>query len=221
MRFLFIFLCFFLAACGQLFSPSFPDQSGSTSRGNLPSPGVTNTTIPAPTSTNQKVGVVKCKSFFHTSAFNQNLRSFLSSTVNPQEVGDHSCTKKSSGGVFFSGKMQTDKPIDKTVNQDIIMIPESSYVVFYFETNTANKPNVAPITFNYTYGSVDGTAAVLTFENLQGAVDLNGQLITRSDGKFLFTGTIQFKNYKSWNGNQGSSGNLGEFAIEACNFFQC
>ncbi len=225
MKFFILFFSLFLFSCKGLLPPIL--GGGTTPPQKRTHPiliGTTPTTsIPTPPATGQKIGVVKCQTQAEMNQFNINLRKFLSTTINPNQVGSHACTKSISGGVFFDGHIRTNKPIVTTENNlDIIINPEGSYIRFHFETFSPNKPNIAPIPFRYTYGSIDGQQIVLTFEDSKGEVKMNGQLATRSDGKRLFIGHITFHNYQRYDGqNPGYNGRLGDFAIETCHFFQC
>ncbi len=219
MRVLSILFSLSLVSCGQLptiFEPNnFPPVNVS---------GPTNTTLSpeTPFAPSTNIGVVKCENFSQTNLFNKRLQAFLSTNMDPRQIGNHSCTKNLPGGVFFRGQVKTDKIfVPSGHNQDLIVVPEESYIEFHFETFSTNKTNVAPIRLRYTYGSIQGQEATLTFEDDKGAVHLDGQIKTHTNGKIVFNGSIQFENYQTWKGTKGYKGILGNFSIEACHFFQC
>jgi len=218
--YLLILMTLFLCACGNLIPPIFniTQTPSSTPPYVPPNPQAPQT----PTISSSGTGVIKCRYSSQVDSFNKRLKAFLSTTINPNQIGWHSCTKDSPGGVFFKGQVKTNNPIlPNGDNQGLIVDAENSFLNLYFETSTPNKSNVAPIALSYTYGSIQGKQALLTFEDHKGDVHLDGQFVNRNDGKFLFTGVFRFVNHQTWDGKVGYKGELGDFAIEACKFFQC
>ena len=165
-------------------------------------------------------GIVKCNRIEDFQAFNLQVRQFLSTSENPNNLPGISCTNDHPGGFFFKGSIVFEGDAKFSKSGTTLHVHESSYIEIHV-TDGKNKPILkkpielfaAPVAGKV---SPEGLA-VLNFKDSKGEVSLEGEVEEE-----FFTGKFKYKNYTTWEGAAtGLSGTIGPFKIRTCMFFKC
>lgn len=182
----------------------------------------TNSTTPGAKNTSSW-GIVKCNRIEDFQDFNLQVRRFLSTSENPNNLPGISCTNDRPGGFFFRGSItfKGDVKFSKSSNSSATFyVHENSYIEIHV-TDGKNRPILkkpielfsAPVAGQI---SPEGLA-VLNFKDQKGEVSLEGEV-----GEEFFTGEFKYKNYTDWEGAAtGFEGKIGPFKIRTCMFFKC
>lgn len=153
--------------------------------------------------------------------FNQEIKKFVSATINPVEMGRVSSTfeqqEATKTGVRFYGKV--DVTVDGYINAN-----NSNLVLYIWDdkvgtAGTDGSKNPAYIV-NYTHisrATVNSQRATLEFEDNYSRLTLDGDY---SSG--TYEGSISYVNLTSYDSAiAASQGQLGVFRIRTCDFFRC
>ena len=170
-------------------------------------------------------GVLRCHESQYD-LFNQEIKKFLSTTVDPRRiVTPVNCIKSRSdlqGGMWIRGKVlfENSSVFDPHFTSQQLDVSENSHLEIHI-VGIDNKP-IAGITMKaIPYGgSVNGNLVTLAFSDksdIKGKVLLNGSV---ENG--IFSGIFEYENFTTWQGeSQGYSGQIGRFYIHACSFLNC
>ena len=152
--------------------------------------------------------------------FENMVKSFLSATISPYEVGSISSSPNAQTGVRFRGVMKLDASGNVIGAQSNITISVYDSI---WQMNKITNPNEqeiqvvfdptkrATISGQFNLQSGEGT---LTMQDNYGSVRLTGRIDANS-----FSGTVSFQNTASVLGSP-ASGNLGQFFIQRCAILQ-
>lgn len=222
-------LVFFLVSCDYLFprpvsAPRQPtDQQPVTS---TPSGTISS-------NENNIWGIVRCNSDSEFQEFNKQVRQFISTKSDPNNLPAIGCLKshKNAGRIFFKGAVFFEGGAvlnPSNLSSSLRVAPQNSYIEIHIDTATDEQRDkgirpsiqVTPISLSASSsvaGEVSNGQAVLNFKDSSGEIRLEGEV----QGEF-FTGQFIYKNYRSWNNlSTGFQGRLGIFVIRACVFFKC
>lgn len=236
MKFLIPMVFLLLTHCEQLFTNRYPNPPPVPNPNTLLYPNnPNNPNSPhnpnAPTAqTNQSTlivregpwGVIKCGSSDpnEMKRFQEAVRKFLSTKIDPSSLGVFSCISQSPGGVFVRGSvvLPEEQAFDLQSREQFIYIRPSgstSYMEIHFEPATGTTPT--PISLTLSYGQVNGQVINLTFEDHAGEISLDGHVKNR-----IFSGVLKFNNFHTWDGKSpGYSDILGAFSIPICQLMPC
>lgn len=197
-----------LAAC---------DQSSNNS------PRAASTTVRVATPTALAVSTVNCTATgqstngriydsSYSGMFENNVKDFVSATINPDELGSIDGSAYSNTGVTFQMTVKANTSGQITLDQSTASISiYDSYVGQLDASGRQIRPYV--ITFDKASAGSFATAgnSTITFKDQYGEVTFTGTLNTTA-----FTGTVTFKNYSSLDGSGAIAGTLGSFQIARC-----
>lgn len=229
----FLFL-FFLVSCDYF----IPTQPQTNSAGTATQNVVTITTPSGTTSSGQSNpwGIVKCNHESEAQAFDTQVKRFLSTKQDTNQLPVIGCMKhhKNAGRVFFKGSVVFEGGAvlnPSNPSSSLKVNPQNSFIEVHVDTATEEqrKNNIKPqITVGAiplsaaspVAGEVSGKQAVLNFKDPSGEVRLEGE-IQGVQGE-IFTGRFIYKNNRTWkNPSEGFQGTLGVFTIRTCEFFKC
>ena len=218
-------LFYFIVACG-LFPPppSSPHAGAPTHPGSSGSP-----TLPGqPSTPGTTSGVVKCTHQYPYAHFNQQIRGFLSAAGDTSNIGNVGCTKEQAqsgsamlvkGTVYFTGGKKLDL---SNLSQTLEVASSSSKIKIIIKPVNQRELvvdlNAAPIA-----GQVNGSIAVLSFEDEKGKVTLDGEFRSNDKGLIVFSAPFQYDNFTIFGRTDvtGYEGTIGLFEIPACGLFDC
>ena len=152
--------------------------------------------------------------------FENRVKGLLSATTNPAEIGNISPNQAdTSTGVRFTGRVKLDANGNVVGAQSKITITVYDSVLLY-------DPTAKPIVIDLDPAAGKGVQITGQFETSSG----NGFISIRDNfGEIRFqgmidaqrfSGTVSFANSVNVMGGQPASGNLGQFYIQRCSFFQ-
>ena len=221
MNFYFLFLfSFFLLACGGAFHNSPPavypptgyPPGGQAPTGPVVPPGTT--TGPSETSSSappSEWGVVKCNASQYNH-FNQELRKFLSTTTNINNLNvDCRGQKNTKGGMFLKGSVEWEdgKSFNPSSHTQNLKATHSSYLEIHI-VPIIGSPRVLKMRAVRFGGEINKQSITLAFQDDKGEVFLNGGVQNN-----IFSGTFEYRNAT------GPKGSIGTFSISACHFLKC
>jgi hypothetical protein len=168
-----------------------------------------------------QVGTIYDSSF--TGQFAIQVKSLLSATIDPANVGTISSSESDTTGVRFSGKVKIDTNGNVVGAQSNVLV--SVYDSIWLNAKIAN-PNEEEIRLNFAPATNDGSSITGQFNVSTGEGYLNlsdkfGDI--RFQGRIdaqRLSGTVSFANKANVSGGSGLSGNLGQFYIQRCAFLQ-
>ena len=235
LKYIFVFTSFFLLSCEYLIPPQesglrqgYQKPVTSASQGDFPKPDESNT----PEADTASVwGKVACynEGEKELERFNIQVRQFLSTTYNPQNLPTIGCTDKHRGGFFFKGFVgfENNEALDLS-NADqgaLVMRQSGSYIDVHIDPGTtkdSTKPSKAIHPLRFLAVSVTSQISSsgeieLHFRDDTGIVTLKGRM-----SQNVFAGEFQYRNQTTWQGGStGFSGTIGVFQIRTCKFFKC
>ena len=217
-----------LSGCDYLIPSHQPASTAATS----PQRPVTSTTSGSPGHSDGQSGSewgwVSCAADSEYQEFNRQVRQFLSTSIDPNNLPAIGCMHNHGGGrVLFKGSIAFEggTAMNSSNPASALRVSAASWIEIHIDTADRSKKTqaaaqVQPIKLSAAAtnaGDVDGRAAVLNFQDDKGEVRLEGRI---DGGKFK--GQFIYKNYTRWNGgNTGYEGTMGIFSIRACRFFFC
>lgn len=220
------FLFYFIVACGL-----FPPPPHSPPAGAPVHPGSSGTSaIPGqPSTPGTTAGVVKCTHQYPHAHFNQQIRGFLSAAGETSNIANVGCTKEQyqqtgsgiqvKGTVYFTGGKKLDL---SNLSQTLEVAGSSSEIKILIkpvnQREIAVDLKAAPIA-----GQVNGSIAVLSFEDEKGKVTLDGKFRSNDKGVIVFSAPFQYDNFTIFGRTDvtGYEGTIGLFEIPACGLFDC
>ena len=152
-------------------------------------------------------------SLYNTGTYESRVKSFLSATVNPQEIGQISGAQWENTGVRFQGVIKLDTAGNVIAAQSKIII--TVYDSYLFQSTTAQPIPVRIDTA--AEGKFDPQTGVgyIVYKDKYGEVRLDGRFDAQS-----FGGTVSYKNYVSFDNSNPAQGQIGQFLIARCAIFQ-
>ncbi|MBC6415392.1 MAG: hypothetical protein GDA46_03265 [Bdellovibrionales bacterium] len=180
-------------------------------------------------------GVIICSDEepWNTSAFNNSIREFLSTSVDPISISSfyircsYSETYKNwKGGFFIKGKIhfsgQRFNP--RASNLQGLKPDSNSYIELHITTHlgrqliTPLKMIIVPLKSSITPSNI-----TLVFKDQKGEISLSGSVKFNEKIKdFVLSGDLNFTNFTDWRGSKTTkSGFLGWFNIPLCSFLEC
>lgn len=172
-------------------------------------------------------------SAMYQNAFNDMVRNFMSASMDPNAVGYVSATHEYNTGVDFGGSIMFSNgsalPYMGTTNGTYYVSPNSAILV-HVRDLWQNRPDLQGLALPYTYLPLDrtsqsyvqGNQVLLRFSDTYQVVELRGTIVNQ-----MFSGVFHFKTVMQYNGtpgvvaNNGSTWQMGDFSVPACQFFQC
>lgn len=213
-----------LGACSPKKNTVTANNGGSSQTATIAGVPTGACTTPAPAQNNQQQNVQNVGTIYDSTNnqynFENMVKSFLSATISPYEVGSISSAPNGQTGVRFRGVVKLDASGNVIGAQSNITISVYDSI---WQMNKISNPNEQEIqvvfdpTKRATIGgqfnpqSGEGT---LTLQDNYGSVRLTGRIDATS-----FSGTVSFQNTASVLGSP-ASGNLGQFYIQRCAILQ-
>lgn len=154
--------------------------------------------------------------------FEAQVKSFLSATLSPYEVGTISAQPNDTTGVRFGGLIKLDGSGAVIGTQSRLTI--TVYDSVWFMSQTA--ANLIEVAFNPSGTTTKGAAITGQFDlaSGDGFLSLRDQYgEVRFEGRIdaqNFSGVVRFQNLTAVNGGSPASGTLGQFFIQRCVIFQ-
>jgi hypothetical protein len=152
-------------------------------------------------------------SLYNNGSYEDRVKSFLSATVSPQEVGQISSAQWESTGVRFQGVIKLDTNGNVVVAQSKIII--KVYDSLLFQSSSAQPIPVSIDTASEGKFNMSTGAGYVVFKDQYGEVRLDGNFDAQN-----FSGTVSYKNYVAFDGSTPAQGQLGQFLIARCAIFQ-
>lgn len=148
----------------------------------------------------------------YSGMFENNVKDFVSATLNPAELGSIDGSAYGNTGVIFQMTLKSS-----TAGQ--IALDQSSAKISIYDSYVgqldSNGQQIRPYDISFDKASAGNFTnagnSTVTFKDQFGEVTFTGTLNSSS-----FTGTVTFKNYTSWDGGGGVTGTLGTFQIARC-----
>ncbi len=152
-------------------------------------------------------------SLYSNGSFEQNVKSFLSAAINPQEIGTISGGQWDNTGMRFEGVIKLDTSGQVVLAQsrmimkvyDSLILQNSSLQAMTVQMNTAAEGK-----FDLNTGT-----GYAVFKDNYGEVRFDGRFDAQN-----FSGTVSYKNYASFDNSQPAQGQLGQFLIARCVIIQ-
>ncbi len=152
-------------------------------------------------------------SLYNSGSYEARVKSFLSATVNPQEVGQISGAQWENTGVRFQGVIK----LDATGKVQLAM---SKLLIKVYDSYVLQSSGTEPIPVSIDSAS-EGQFSPQTgvgyvvFKDQYGEVRLDGVYDAQN-----FSGTVTYRNYVSYNSSTPAQGQLGQFLIARCAIIQ-
>ena len=189
--------------------------------------------LPITLTSDRNWGLVWCdEQSWSTENFNEQIRSFLSTSYNPKDMKwwikcnfNDERFKIWKGGVFIRGRVsfQTGRFNPNSPTQNLSPSLGSSLQIHILDSK--GNEVIKPITMNINplSSSLTGNNIILVFKDEKGEVTLNG---TANENKkikdFTISGNMEFINYIDHLGQSRRFGGfLGYFEIPACSLLDC
>lgn len=152
--------------------------------------------------------------------FENQVKSFLSATTNPNEVGSISSQGNAQTGVRFNGQVKLDAAGNVVSSQAKVNITVYDSIWLMDQMNVqpikmdfVNGINSVSITGQFNTSTGDGT---LVIKDQYGEIRFQGRMDAQN-----FSGTVSFQNSTSvFQGGALAAGTLGQFFIQRCAMFQ-
>ena len=146
-------------------------------------------------------------------SFEQNVKSFLSATINPQEIGTISGGQWDNTGMRFEGTIKLD-----TSGQ--VVLTGSKLIMKVYDSLLLQNSSLQPMGVQMeaaAEGKFDLNTGVgyVVFKDKYGEVRFDGRFDAQN-----FSGTVSYKNYASFDNSQPALGQLGQFLIARCAIIQ-
>jgi hypothetical protein len=152
-------------------------------------------------------------SLYNSGSYEERVKSFLSATINPQEIGQISSAQWENTGVRFQGVIKLDQNGNVQLAQSKIIIKVYDSLIFQ-----SSGAQAIPVSIDAaSEGRFDlqtGTGYVV-YKDQYGEVRLDGRFDAQN-----FSGTVSYKNYVSYNQSTPAQGQLGQFLIARCAIIQ-
>ncbi len=207
-----------LVACNQKKDPKVSAVPATTVGVNARNP-VDVATLTAACSQNQfPIGTIydtgsQQVSLYNSGSYEDRVKSFLSATVNPQDVGQISSAQWENTGVRFQGTIKLDTAGNVVLAQSKIII--KVYDSLLFQSSTAKPIPVSIDTASAGNFNISTGTGFVVFKDQYGEVRLDGRFDAQN-----FSGTVSYKNYVSFDNGTPAQGQLGQFLIARCAIFQ-
>ena len=165
-------------------------------------------------------GVLKCHES-QVQVFNEELRKFLSPTIDPARISAVNCTgrKDLKGGVWIRGRINFENSAvyDLNSNQELNVSTDS-----YLEIHVVDITGRPVVAFRMNAvpfgGSVQGNYVALAFQDGKSKVYIDGTV----EDNYILSGTFRYENFTTRHGGaQGYSGQLGFHSIHVCSLLNC
>lgn len=153
----------------------------------------------------------------NAATFQNRVKSLLTATMYPEDVGTVGASINDTTGVRFAGTMYLDSSGNVISSSSNLTI--SVYDSVWYNNSLANSSEQPiPLEFNPSSGaSLTGQFNVTSGQGYLLVKDNYGEI--RFDGTITsqyFSGTVTFKNYTNVTGQNAASGSLGQFMINSC-----
>ncbi len=149
--------------------------------------------------------------------FESQVKSLLSATVLPEDIGSIAAGSNETTGVRFAGTLflETSGQVVASKSKLAVTVYDS---VWYQNSLTNPSEQGILLEFNPAKGAtISGSFAPTTGQGFLLVKDQYGEI--RFDGSYnaqYFSGTVTFKNTANVTGAQATSGSLGQFVINSC-----
>ncbi len=150
---------------------------------------------------------------YNSGTYEQRVKSFLSATVNPQEVGQISGAQWENTGVRFQGVIKLDAA-------GKVQLAASKLIIKVYDSYVLQSTGVEPIPVSIeaaSEGQFNPQTGVgyVVYKDQYGEVRLDGRYDAQN-----FSGTVSYRNYVSYNSSTPAQGQLGQFLIARCAIIQ-
>ena len=177
-------------------------------------------------------GVVKCNNSQESiTAFNAQVKAFLSASMNPNSIQWVKCAytkewESWKGGFFIRGKVSFENQalLDPRSYLQNLSVSSNSYLELHI-TNQLTGELVRKPPIGMKIDSLETTinppSAKLVFKDLKGKITMEGRF-QQKENTNVFEGSLHFQNNTDWKGSpQGAQGTIGLFSISTCSLFDC
>lgn len=167
---------------------------------------------------NQKIGSIFTQSSTqllsggYSQSLDMNVKSFLSASMNPGDLGTISSGDRDQTGVRFEGQIKLDGSRNIVLDQSRVAIKVYDSYVGQYDNN---GKQITPIEIYFDRairGQVDASGlATVTFQDNFGEVTFEGRL-----DQTQWSGTVSYINSASYDQTAPTRGTLGQFYIARC-----
>ncbi len=152
-------------------------------------------------------------SLYNSGSYEERVKSFLSATVNPQEVGQISGAQWENTGVRFQGVIKLDAA-------GKVQLATSKLLIKVYDSYVLQSSGTEPIPVQIdsaTEGQFNPQTGIgyVVYKDQYGEVRFDGRYDAQN-----FSGTVTYKNYVSFNSSTPAQGQLGQFLIARCAIIQ-
>ncbi len=152
-------------------------------------------------------------SLYDGGSFEANVKSFLSATVDPNEVGQISSGPSDQTGVRFQGAIKLDQ------NGNVVL-SSSRVLIKVYDSYMLQNSSLQAIPIEITQAAagqfnMQTGVGYVVFRDQYGEVRFDGKL----DAQY-FSGTVSYRNYTSVISQSPAQGQLGQFYVARCGIIQ-